>query len=125
MFQFKAPVVEGVVDKGYGEASLRHLAKYVFPRQFALHNPFTFRRSNSAWEILPDYDDRELAIKVRFLGPCQGLTGPCQGLTDIVSTASWHNQDSGARQSSDTSPKPTNASSRTLQLSQAARQVQS
>lgn len=55
----------GPVEKARGEAPARHLAKYVFPRQFGLHNPFTFPKPRSSFEVQPDYVDRELEIKVR------------------------------------------------------------
>ncbi|CEQ41347.1 SPOSA6832_03072 [Sporobolomyces salmonicolor] len=41
----------------------RHLAKYVFPRQFGLHNVFTSPKPRSSLEVLPDYQDREIEIK--------------------------------------------------------------
>ncbi|GAA5865197.1 hypothetical protein JCM1840_003940 [Sporobolomyces johnsonii] len=45
------------------EAPARHLAKYVFPRQFGLHNVFTSPKPRSSLEVLPDYQDREIEIK--------------------------------------------------------------
>ena len=49
------------------EAVARHLAKYVFPRQFSLHNVFTSPKSQGSYEVLPDYENRELDIKVSAL----------------------------------------------------------
>lgn len=49
------------------QAPARHLAKYIFPRQFGLHNVFTAPKVQNSFEVLPDYDDRELDIKVSFL----------------------------------------------------------
>ncbi|KWU42353.1 hypothetical protein RHOSPDRAFT_21378, partial [Rhodotorula sp. JG-1b] len=46
----------------------RHLAKYIFPRQFGLHNAFTSPKARVSVDVLPDYTDRELEIKVRRLG---------------------------------------------------------
>lgn len=46
------------------QTSARHLAKYVFPRQFGLHNAFTSPKARGSFEVLPDYDNRELEIKV-------------------------------------------------------------
>jgi hypothetical protein len=48
-------------------APARHLAKYLFPRQFCLHNVFTSPKAQNNYEVLPDYDDRELDIKVSLL----------------------------------------------------------
>ncbi|GAA5958254.1 hypothetical protein JCM10213_002618 [Rhodosporidiobolus nylandii] len=48
--------------KGSAEAPARHLAKYIFPRQFGMHNPFT-RAKVWSFELAPDYLDRELEIK--------------------------------------------------------------
>ncbi|GAA6058467.1 hypothetical protein JCM3770_002740 [Rhodotorula araucariae] len=45
------------------EAPVRHLAKYIFPRQFGLHNVFTSEKARNSFEILPDYLDREAEIK--------------------------------------------------------------
>jgi hypothetical protein len=55
----------GLVEKARGEAPARHLAKYLFPRQFGLHNPFTFAKPKSSFEVVPDYVVRELEIKAR------------------------------------------------------------
>lgn len=52
----------------FHEARARHLAKYVFPRQFGLHNVFTSPKSSGSYELLPDYDDREVDIKVSSSG---------------------------------------------------------
>lgn len=46
------------------QAPARHLAKYIFPRQFELHNVFTSPKPRTSLEVLPDYLDRELEIKV-------------------------------------------------------------
>ncbi|GAA5851509.1 hypothetical protein JCM8547_001116 [Rhodosporidiobolus lusitaniae] len=51
------------IDEARTEAPARHLAKYIFPRQFSLHNPFTCRKPRSSFEVIPDYLDRELEIK--------------------------------------------------------------
>ncbi|GAA5915420.1 hypothetical protein JCM6882_001418 [Rhodosporidiobolus microsporus] len=56
------PANASLVDQARAEAPARHLAKYVFPRQFGLHNSFTFPKARS-FEVLPDYLDRELEIK--------------------------------------------------------------
>ncbi|GAA6017946.1 hypothetical protein JCM10207_002715 [Rhodosporidiobolus poonsookiae] len=52
-----------LLDTVHAEAPARHLAKYIFPRQFGLHNPFTFPKPRSSFEVIPDYLDRELDIK--------------------------------------------------------------
>ncbi|GAA5841755.1 hypothetical protein JCM5353_007420 [Sporobolomyces roseus] len=41
----------------------RHLAKYVFPRQFGLHNVFDRDKVNLWMRVRPDYEDREMEIK--------------------------------------------------------------
>ncbi|KDQ59313.1 hypothetical protein JAAARDRAFT_127533, partial [Jaapia argillacea MUCL 33604] len=48
----------------------RHLAKYVFPRQFGLSSPFSFdgQQKTQSYQ-LPDFGDREEEIKKR--GPCK------------------------------------------------------
>ncbi|KAL7279239.1 hypothetical protein ACG7TL_007079 [Trametes sanguinea] len=48
----------------------RHLAKYVFPRQYGLSSPFGFAAS-SQWigSRLPDFLDREQELKLK--GPCK------------------------------------------------------
>lgn len=46
------------------QAPARHLAKYSFPRQFGLHNVFTSPKPRTSLEVLPDYLDREVEIKV-------------------------------------------------------------
>jgi telomerase reverse transcriptase len=47
-------------------AHARHLAKYVFARQYGLASAFKFQTSKyEAFEI-PSFDDREQDIKVRF-----------------------------------------------------------
>lgn len=51
--------------RGSTEAAARHLAKYIFPRQFGLHNAFTSPKARVSVDVLPDYTDRELEIKVR------------------------------------------------------------
>ncbi|TNY20668.1 hypothetical protein DMC30DRAFT_438579, partial [Rhodotorula diobovata] len=51
--------------KAVAEAPARHLAKYIFPRQFGLHNVFTSEKARSSFEIMPDYLDREVEIKAR------------------------------------------------------------
>ncbi|GAA5992398.1 hypothetical protein JCM10908_000464, partial [Rhodotorula pacifica] len=50
-------------DRGTSEAAARHLAKYIFPRQFSLHNAFTSPKPRASLDVLPDYMDRELEIK--------------------------------------------------------------
>ncbi|GJN91088.1 hypothetical protein Rhopal_004105-T1 [Rhodotorula paludigena] len=50
-------------NKAMLEAPARHLAKYLFPRQFGMHNVFTSPKAKSAFEVLPDYLDREVEIK--------------------------------------------------------------
>ena len=45
-------------------AHARHLAKYIFPRQFGLSNPFTVDLTVFSVHRLPDYFDREQSIKV-------------------------------------------------------------
>ncbi|GAA6042852.1 hypothetical protein JCM8097_007190 [Rhodosporidiobolus ruineniae] len=50
-------------SKTHAEAPARHLAKYIFPRQFGLHNPFTVPKPRSSFEVIPDYLDREVEIK--------------------------------------------------------------
>jgi hypothetical protein len=45
------------------QAQARHLAKYVFPRQFGLHNAFASPKPKHSYDIIPDYEDRELEIK--------------------------------------------------------------
>lgn len=44
----------------------RHLAKYVFPRQYGLSSPFmfAFSKRDAAVAKLPDFSDREVDIKV-------------------------------------------------------------
>ncbi|KAM0789504.1 hypothetical protein ACM66B_000323 [Microbotryomycetes sp. NB124-2] len=59
--------VVGCSESTHKQAAARHLAKYIFPRQFGLHNPFTEKRANAKFDILPDYEDREDDIKQ--LGP--------------------------------------------------------
>ncbi|KAG0659712.1 hypothetical protein C6P46_005071 [Rhodotorula mucilaginosa] len=49
--------------RGSTEAAARHLAKYIFPRQFGLHNAFTSPKARVSVDVLPDYTDRELEIK--------------------------------------------------------------
>ncbi|BGP25246.1 Telomerase reverse transcriptase [Rhodotorula toruloides] len=49
--------------KAVSQAPARHLAKYIFPRQFGLHNAFTSPKPRTSLEVLPDYLDRELEIK--------------------------------------------------------------
>lgn len=56
-------------NKGSSEAAARHLAKYVFPRQFGLHNVFTNPKPRVSVDVLPDYVDREFEIKVRLAFP--------------------------------------------------------
>lgn len=51
-------------NKATLEAPARHLAKYLFPRQFGMHNVFTSPKAKTAFEVLPDYLDREVEIKV-------------------------------------------------------------
>lgn len=51
-------------DRGTTEAAARHLAKYIFPRQFGLHNAFTSPKARVSVDVLPDYTDREVEIKV-------------------------------------------------------------
>ncbi|GAA6062681.1 hypothetical protein JCM10212_002504 [Sporobolomyces blumeae] len=48
-------------------APARHLAKYVFPREFDLHNVFDSEKENVWVEVKTDYQDRETEIKK--LGP--------------------------------------------------------
>ncbi|GAA5844734.1 hypothetical protein JCM9279_002901 [Rhodotorula babjevae] len=48
---------------GVAQAPARHLAKYLFPRQFGLHNVFTSEKARTSFEIMPDYLDREVEIK--------------------------------------------------------------
>ncbi|BGP56240.1 hypothetical protein JCM8202_005757 [Rhodotorula sphaerocarpa] len=50
-------------NKGSSEAAARHLAKYVFPRHFGLHNVFTNPKPRVSVDVLPDYVDREFEIK--------------------------------------------------------------
>ncbi|GAA5826431.1 hypothetical protein JCM11251_002363 [Rhodosporidiobolus azoricus] len=57
-----SPKNASLVDKARAEAPARHLAKYLFPRQFGLHNPFTYPKARS-FEVIPDYLDREMEIK--------------------------------------------------------------
>jgi hypothetical protein len=46
----------------------RHLAKYVFPRQHGLSNPFVAEVEAKRETVnIPGYADREAAIKVRQL----------------------------------------------------------
>ncbi|BGP40727.1 Telomerase reverse transcriptase [Rhodotorula kratochvilovae] len=49
--------------KAVAEAPARHLAKYIFPRQFGLHNVFTSEKARTSFEVMPDYLDREVEIK--------------------------------------------------------------
>ena len=51
--------------RAVAQAPARHLAKYIFPRQFGLHNVFTSEKARTSFEIMPDYLDREVEIKVR------------------------------------------------------------
>ncbi|KPV77796.1 uncharacterized protein RHOBADRAFT_11859, partial [Rhodotorula graminis WP1] len=53
--------------KAVAQAPARHLAKYIFPRQFGLHNVFTSDKARTSFQIMPDYLDREVEIKK--LGP--------------------------------------------------------
>ncbi|BGP32724.1 Telomerase reverse transcriptase [Rhodotorula toruloides] len=55
--------LEDKQSKAISQAPARHLAKYIFPRQFSLHNAFTSPKPRSSLEVLPDYLDRELEIK--------------------------------------------------------------
>ncbi|KAK4334926.1 Telomerase reverse transcriptase [Rhodotorula toruloides] len=50
-------------SKAISQAPARHLAKYIFPRQFGMHNAFTSPKPRTSLEVLPDYLDRELEIK--------------------------------------------------------------
>jgi hypothetical protein len=47
-------------------ADVRHLAKYVFPRQFGLNNPFSLvvEVGRKGAHRFPDFGDREEEIKV-------------------------------------------------------------
>ncbi|KAK4054671.1 Telomerase reverse transcriptase [Microbotryomycetes sp. JL221] len=47
----------------FKQTAARHVSKYIFPRQFGLHNPFTEKKVNARFDILPDYDDRDNDIK--------------------------------------------------------------
>ncbi|BGP08731.1 Telomerase reverse transcriptase [Rhodotorula toruloides] len=50
-------------SKAVSQAPARHLAKYIFPRQFGMHNAFTSPKPRTSLEVMPDYLDRELEIK--------------------------------------------------------------
>ncbi|KAJ7364176.1 hypothetical protein DFH08DRAFT_680835 [Mycena albidolilacea] len=52
-------------------AHARHLAKYVFARQYGLASAFKFQTSKYEAFKIPSFDDREQDIKVRFFGPCK------------------------------------------------------
>ncbi|RDB25955.1 Telomerase reverse transcriptase [Hypsizygus marmoreus] len=56
-------------DPKQQEERARHLAKYVFPRQYGLSSPFVDLNSKKHAFILPDYADRELEIKTK--GSCK------------------------------------------------------
>ncbi|GAA5971226.1 hypothetical protein JCM11641_004195 [Rhodosporidiobolus odoratus] len=69
-------------EQARAEAPARHLAKYIFPRQYGMHSPFTQSRSKSSFEVTPDYLDREVEIKKvgssktpERLKPALGLLG--------------------------------------------------
>ncbi|KAI0359808.1 hypothetical protein OH77DRAFT_1493323 [Trametes cingulata] len=47
----------------------RHLAKYVFPRQYGLSNPFVSPSHRTSYARQPDYLDREHEIKMK--GSCK------------------------------------------------------
>ena len=60
--------MEADPDPKEAEARVRHLAKYVFPRQYGLSHPFVehergFFQSHKS----PDYSNREEEIKVEWL----------------------------------------------------------
>ncbi|SCV70113.1 BQ2448_1507 [Microbotryum intermedium] len=50
-------------DAGQLLGGARHLAKYIFPRQFGLHNVFTFPKPRLNSEVVSDHHDREIEIK--------------------------------------------------------------
>ncbi|KAJ7285127.1 hypothetical protein C8J57DRAFT_1052219, partial [Mycena rebaudengoi] len=47
----------------------RHLAKYVFPRQYGLPSVFLFYTSNKGAIQTPDFSDREQQLKGSFKTP--------------------------------------------------------
>ncbi|SCZ90544.1 BZ3500_MvSof-1268-A1-R1_Chr9g10875 [Microbotryum saponariae] len=50
-------------DAGQLLGGARHLAKYIFPRQFGLHNVFTYPKPRLNVEVVSDHHDREIEIK--------------------------------------------------------------
>lgn len=71
------------------QAPARHLAKYIFPRQFGLHNVFTSEKARTSLEIMPDYLDREVEIKVRRSDPLLALAHVERRPTTLASCRSW------------------------------------
>ncbi|KAJ7158620.1 hypothetical protein C8R46DRAFT_906938 [Mycena filopes] len=59
----------------------RHLAKYVFARQYGLASPFKFQTSKYASFRIPNFNDREDEIKVIF--PC-GTTKTPKRLKEVI-----------------------------------------
>ncbi|KAJ7030377.1 hypothetical protein C8F04DRAFT_961521 [Mycena alexandri] len=55
----------------------RHLAKYVFARQYGLASPFKFQTPKYASLKIPNFNDRENEIKVFFLCSVQRI-GTCK-----------------------------------------------
>ncbi|TCD64911.1 hypothetical protein EIP91_003447 [Steccherinum ochraceum] len=73
-------------------ARSRHLAKYVFPRQFGLANPFVVDFSVFSVHKLPDYSDREKAITA--LGPVK-TPQRIKAALPLLEQLIWHHSKCG------------------------------
>ncbi|KIY44167.1 hypothetical protein FISHEDRAFT_52703, partial [Fistulina hepatica ATCC 64428] len=60
---------------------VRHLSKYVFPRQYGLESPFTSNRNP-----LPDYADRE--AEIQKLGRCK-TPKRLKGVLELLEKMIW------------------------------------
>ncbi|KIK10193.1 hypothetical protein K443DRAFT_81629, partial [Laccaria amethystina LaAM-08-1] len=53
-------------------ANVRHLSKYIFPRQYNLSNPFRSSSGRKDANKFADYSDRESEVKLqKARGPCK------------------------------------------------------
>ncbi|KAF7374776.1 Telomerase reverse transcriptase [Mycena sanguinolenta] len=67
----------------------RHLAKYVFARQYGLASPFKFQMSKYEAFKFPNFDDREHAIKARVVIQNSAKAERSHSVTGEVGLAAW------------------------------------